>query len=111
MKKNKLPRPISILILTLLTVVVWISLNIYRAIAVKPASEVPESVSSTFTPTLNKDFINKIESSLFLDDSQIPQNIVVPSGSNTPVPTAIPIAVPTLTPTPTPESTQSATIQ
>lgn len=60
--KNKIPSLVSILILTTLTVILWISLNIYRAITVKPTEAVPKEVSLPFEPNLNQDVINDIES-------------------------------------------------
>ena len=103
MKKDKLPKPISLLILTLLTAVVWISLSIYRAIAVKPVADISQGVSSPITPTLNKNAIDDIESSIYLDDSQIPQNIITTTSTSIPVPT--------VSPTSTPESTESGAIE
>jgi hypothetical protein len=107
MKKDKLPSLVSILILTLITSVVWVALNIYRSFAQKPALVVPENISRPLTPTLDQDTINAIESTLFLDTSQIPNEVA--SGGllqqqRTPVPTLIPLptatgsAVPTATP-------------
>lgn len=89
MKKNKLPNLISILILTLITVVVWITLNIYRTISNDPTPSVPDEVSAPLTPSLDKDAIDLIESKIFLNDSQIPNTtfsftpIPIPSGTPT----------------------------
>lgn len=84
MKKNKIPKPISILILTLMTTVVWVSLNIYRAITVGPTPSVAQDVSEALNPTLNKEAITKIESSVFFQDSEIPQISTVTSGTPAP---------------------------
>jgi hypothetical protein len=101
MKKDKLPKPISILILTLLTTTVWISLSVYRAITVEPAPSVPQNVVKSLTPTLNKESINKIESSIFLNDSEIPQT---ETQSSAPSPTVVPteIASPSASPSASP---------
>lgn len=94
MQKNKLPNIVSILILTLITVVMWVSFNIYRAVTEKPAPAVPKTISDSISPKLDTDTINKIESSVFMDSSQIPQNVVKPSPtasvSASPIPTQIP---------------------
>jgi hypothetical protein len=101
MKKNKIPKPISILILTLMTAVVWVSLNIYRAITITPAPDVAQNVSEALNPTLNKEAITKIESSVFFQDSEIPQISIV--STETPAPqTVLP------SPSPSPEATVSA---
>jgi hypothetical protein len=108
MTKNKLPRPISILILTLLTTIVWVSSNIYRAVTVEPPTSVPQDILKSLNPTLNKDAIAKIEGSIFLNDSEIPQVSSRPSATTIPVITPSPIATPsasssaTATPSATP---------
>jgi len=93
MKKNPLPKPITILVLTLLTTLVWVSLNVYRAVTIKPNASVPENISRSLDPTLNTQVIQKIESALFIPDSEIPQISV--GGGSLPVPTSTPIATPT----------------
>jgi hypothetical protein len=107
MKKNKLPNPITILVLTLITALIWISFNIYRALTATPPPAVPQNISQTLTPTLNQDAINKIESSTFLNDSQIPPAVTGQAAPSTSAPTTLP--VPTATPIETPIASPSAT--
>jgi hypothetical protein len=100
MKKNSLPKPVTILILTLLTAVIWVGLNIYRAVTVKPTSPVPESISKPLNPKLNTKVIQTIESAIFFPDSAIPPvNIEVKN-------TILPVLTPT--PTTTPEASPAA---
>lgn len=94
----------------------WISLSIYRAITSKPAPVVPQTVSQPLTPSLDVDSINKIESRLYLDDTQIPDNVVTVTAPSTPAPATAPVVAPISTPvaspsagTPAPTATQSAT--
>ena len=103
MKKDKLPSLITILVLTLLTSILWVSFSVYRAITAKPAESVPSAVSDPITPTLDQNEINKIESAVFLDNSLIPQNLIV--ASSPPVPTTLPTATPITTPTASPSAT------
>jgi hypothetical protein len=99
MKKNKLPSLVSILILTLLTSVVWVSLSVYWAVKTKPPESVPKAVSEPLTPTLDQDTISKIESGMFLDNSQIPQNITTGSSPlPSPIPEKTPVASSSATP-------------
>jgi hypothetical protein len=107
MKKNKLPSLITILVLTLMTSIVWVSLSVYRAITAKSPESVPSAVSNPLTPTLDQSEINKIESAIFLDNSQIPQNLVV--ASSPPVPAPVSTALPAPTPITTPVASPSAT--
>lgn len=106
MKKTKLPNFISILVLTLITVVMWITLNIYRALSTGTTPSVPSDISLPLTPTLDKDTINDVESRIFMDESQIP-NITF-SSTSIPVPSTTPenIASPEATIVPN-QSTQS----
>ena len=105
MKKNKLPSVITILILTLITIVVWISLSIYRALSKKPAPSVPEEISKSLTPTLDMDSLGKIQSRLFLDDIQIPEVILTQPITPTPEPVVEPTPEPEIAPEPVVEPT------
>lgn len=101
MKNPKLPSLVSILVLTLLTVVMWISFSIYRALTTKPTPEVPSAISQPLTPTLDKSTLDKIESKIFLNDSQIPDNVTsvsVPTSVTTPIPISTPEATSEATP-------------
>lgn len=102
MKKNSLPKPITILILTLLTALVWAGLSIYRTIAVKPPTPVSEDILKPLTPSLNTEVIQKIESAIFIPDSEIPPMSVGESITVTPVTTEAPL------PSATPEASPSA---
>lgn len=95
MNKNKLPSLIPILVLTLMTVITWVSVDVYLAFNKKPQITVSEGISQPLTPSLDQDTINKLESHNYLDDSQIPEVSVGSSPSPTPIAT---IARPTLLP-------------
>lgn len=86
MKKNRLPKPVTILILTLLTAVLWVGLNIYRTFTVKPATPVPEKISEPLNPTLNTEIIQQIESAIYMPDSEIPQIGTEVQATATPAP-------------------------
>jgi hypothetical protein len=79
MNKPKQPSIVPLLILTLITVVMWVSLEVYR-IFTKPVSlVVSEEISQPLTPTLDQEAINQIVSKIYLDDSQIPDGTVTSS--------------------------------
>lgn len=112
MKKEKLPKIILILILTLLTSIVWVSLNVYRSFTVKPSPSVPEEISKPLTPSLDQNTMKKVESRIFFEDSQIPdlissQTQVTPTPS--PIPESTPASQSATTPVPTPTSTPTPT--
>lgn len=102
MKKNSLPKPITILILTLLTALVWVGLNIYRSIAIKPAAPVSEDILKPLNPTLDMETIQKIEAAIFIQDSEVPPISVGGTMNTTPIPSQTPL------PTVAPESSPSA---
>ena len=102
MKKNSLPKPITILILTLLTALVWVGLNIYRSIAIKPAAPVSEDILKPLNPTLDMETIQKIEAAIFIQDSEVPPISVGGTINTTPIPSQTPL------PTVAPESSPSA---
>jgi len=101
MKKNKLPNLVTILILTMITVIAWASFEVYRAFTTKSEVSVPNAVSDPITPTLDQPTIGKIETKIFIDSSQIPDNVVTKSSLIIPsltVQTPVPIATSTATP-------------
>lgn len=98
------------MVLTLITVVMWITLNIYRAISTKPAPSVPEQVSKQLIPSLDKDAIAEVDKRILLDDSQIPSakfNTITAS----PIPTSRPILVASPSAIPTPNQSTSSSSQ
>ncbi len=99
--KGKIPKPISILILTLLTTLLWVSLSVYRTFTIKPPTIVPTNITKPIDPNINLESIQLIESAIFIPDSEIPPLNIE---SNTMV-----VPIPTITPEPiNVEATQSA---
>jgi len=95
MNKQKIPGLISVLILTLITIVMWVSLDVIRAFKKVTPSVVPSEISQPIIPSLDQISISQIESRIFLDDSLIPSGI-----TNSPLtPTITPTPVPTIEPT------------
>lgn len=58
--KTKIPSLVTILILTVITSVMWISLSIYREVVVKPTSVVAKEISQSLNPNLDQNTINEI---------------------------------------------------
>lgn len=71
--KTKLPSLVSILILTLVTTLAWVSFTVYRALTIKPAPVVPADISQPLSPTLDTETINSLQNKLYFDDSQVPE--------------------------------------
>jgi hypothetical protein len=103
MKKTKLPNIVAVLILTLITVVMWVSFSIYRAVVSAPSAVVPAAVSQPLTPTLDSEAMTLLESRVFIDESQIPDSVVSQSAAATPAPVATPIPEPSAAPEILPE--------
>lgn len=97
MKEAKLPSIVSILILTIITVIMWISFSVYRAFTQKPAAPVQGEISKPLDPSLDTQTLNQIQSRMFLQDSEIPDAVA----SSQPAAASTPIA-PVITPSPTP---------
>lgn len=76
MKKPKPPSIVTVLVLTLITVIMWVTFDVYRAFNTPAVPSVPLEVSNPITPTLDQPSIDQLESRTFLDDSQIPDNVI-----------------------------------
>jgi cytoskeletal protein RodZ len=108
MNKNKMPSAVLILILTLVTVILWVLFSIYRAITVKPAPTIPDQVSATLNPTLDQNSIYRIESNIFFNDSQVPDNILTAPTPGSQQVMTVPIPTPTPAATPAESASPSA---
>lgn len=108
MKKGKLPSVVTVLILTLITAVMWVSLNVYRSLTEKPPPAIPPEISEPLDPSLDIQTLNQIQSRLFLEESEIPIVAATPETSPTPS-TLTPNPSPTPLTTPLP-ATESANI-
>lgn len=73
MKKSSLPKPITILVLTLLTAIVWVGLSVYRAVTITPPQSVPENISKALNPTLNSSALEQVDSGIFFGDQDVPE--------------------------------------
>lgn len=107
MKKSKLPSLITLLVLTLITVLMWIGFMIYWAVVTGPEPSVPGSVSAKLTPSLDSDTIDKIDSALFFNKSEIPQTSFPVSPG--PLESSLPTPAPPSTPAASPSATISET--
>lgn len=111
-KKVKLPSLVSILILTLVTAVIWVSFNVYRSVTKKPSPSVDKEISDPLTPALDQNTIKDIESSIFLTNPNLPQLQTAATIAPTPSPSASPSATPAATTSPEASpATESASVQ
>lgn len=94
MKKSKMPSIVSVLILTLITVVFWVTFDVYRLFNQADVPVVTESVSRPLTPSLDQNAINQIESRIFIDNSQIPDDVVISNNDIIVTPDTTPDATP-----------------
>lgn len=107
-KKKKLPPIVQLAILTMITSIVWVSFEVYRAFTKEPAPTLASGALTPLDPTLDASNLNALQQRLYLSDSQL--TVVTPVPSPTIAPTAS--ASPTLSPEPTAStSTQSGQTQ
>jgi len=108
MKIPKPPNLVTIVILTTITIIFWVFFSVYRAFTQEPTPTVPPEIIEPFSPDLDQDTLNKIQSRTFFSEGQLPTiTILTPTPTEvpseeletTPTPTASPTA--TLSPTPT----------
>jgi len=112
--KEKLPSPVTLLVLTIITSVIWVSMSVYRAYTTEPAPSVPNDVSQELSPTLDKQTIEEIKQKQFFNEvpAFAPPATSAPEESATPIPedeeTPIPSEEPTATSSAQPEGGASA---
>ena len=92
--REKTPSYIKVGILTVITTIIWIFLNVYRTLTIKPAPNLPAQVLASFSPELDTEKLGAIESRTFFEEEQVTSLFTA-----TPTPTA----EATINPTPIPE--------
>lgn len=69
--RNKTPDIVTTLILTTITVILWVSLNIYWAVKNEPAPVVSEEISQSINPELDKNSIDEIEKRIYFEEGGV----------------------------------------
>lgn len=105
MKKLRPPRIVTILIITTVTVVLWVFFTVYRILTSEDPVVIEPQLLEKLNPTLDTETLNSLQDKEFFDQD----SIVVAQFSPTPTP-----EVSSPTPTPEPQQTeasQSATLE
>ncbi len=71
MKKQKVPGIVTLAILTVITAIFWVVLDVYRVLTTKPDPVVPEEILNPLDPTLDQGSIDLLQEKLFLQDSEL----------------------------------------
>lgn len=71
MKEPKIPSFVAILILSLITIVVWASLGVYRNLTTEQPVEVPDKIIEPLTPSLDDESLDEVNQRLFFEESEI----------------------------------------
>lgn len=67
-QKNKLPGLVTIAILTVITVIFWTGLEVFRELTVKPEPTVAAEILAPLNPNLDVDSLNKIQKRIDLNE-------------------------------------------
>lgn len=86
-KRKKLPSLVTIAILTMITVVFWTGLEIYRALTTAPTPDVPTQILAPINPNLDSQVLNRLQNRIDIPDSEIKTILHDVSGVDEPVPT------------------------
>lgn len=81
MKIANSPPIVKIAFFTLITVIVWISFDVYRAFTVEPSSGVPEEILKDLNPFLDVTTLNQLQNRIYIADEQIPDINITPKDS------------------------------
>jgi hypothetical protein len=102
--KSKLPVPVTVLLLTLITALSWIVFEVVRTFIKEPKPTVPQEILLPLNPTLDRQVLADLQQRLQLTDEEIGDTTIVITA--TPTPEATPVATPSAAPES--EATQSA---
>lgn len=105
MKKLKPPRIVTILVITTVTVVLWVFFTVYRILTSENPVVIEPNLLEKLNPTLDTETLTGLENKLYYDQDAI----VVPQFSPTPTPEEL-TPTPTFEPEPL-EASPSATLE
>jgi len=69
--KKQLPAIVVIAIISLITTIVWVGFEVYRAFSQKPSPTVTDEVIQTLDPTLDVEILEAVSRRVYLEDSEI----------------------------------------
>jgi len=75
--KKKRPAIVNLSILTLITTIVWVIFEVYRAITLNPDPVVPAEILSQISPELDIEALNQLQTRLILDENQIGDTVLI----------------------------------
>lgn len=78
MKISNTPFIVKFAFLTLITIVVWIGFDVYRALTTEPPIDVPEETLKQLDPNLDVDTLNQLQNRVYIPDEQIPEINIIP---------------------------------
>ena len=108
MPKTKPPRIVTILIVSTITIVFWVAIDVYRALAIKPADPVPGEIIAPIDPNLDETALRSLEQRVYIEEDQIqtlPEQSTAPQVTPSPSPTATVSPDASFEPTPNPSPT------
>lgn len=85
MKDIKTPVPVTVAIITVITVISWIVFGVIRIITKHEGPDIPSEITEPLTPSLNTDVLSAVSQSVYLSDDQIGQ-IKITQPNETPKP-------------------------
>lgn len=91
MRRKKTPALVNLAIYTTITVFLWIFFDVYRALKKAPVLDVDSKILEPVNPNLDKNLLNKIDQSIYYNEST--SQIVQPSPTFAPESTPSPIPI------------------
>jgi hypothetical protein len=81
MKIKDAPPIVKIAFMSLITVIIWITFDVYRALTVEPSPEVSEEVLRGLSPALDVTALNQLQNRVYVSDEQIRDINIVPKNT------------------------------
>jgi hypothetical protein len=92
-KKLKVPSIVTVMILTVITISVWIVFGVVRIFKTTPSPSIPPEILNPLNSSYDKSVVDKIEKRIYFDKEQVFETVW-----SSPEPTISPEIIPTATP-------------
>lgn len=74
---KKFPFSVQLVILTLITVFIWIGMDIYRTLTDRTSPSVPQEILTPVNPEINTQTLDLLKERLYLIDGEIEDTLII----------------------------------
>jgi len=76
-KRSKYPPIVRFLLFTTITVIIWVTFEVYRSLTIEPDPVVPEEILAPLDPTLDSTRLDELQRRVNLSEEEIGETVLL----------------------------------